>query len=106
MSIGEAKWTSVTFSCSGLTLYNNMHTKLSTLASELVSGGFSGAELISICREAALLAIEEEDENPLEIISPSIGMQHLMRAVGEMQRQITPNMLEFYASYARVSSTH
>jgi transitional endoplasmic reticulum ATPase len=75
------------------------------LASERVSGGFSGAELISICREAALLAIEEDDENPSETSSPAIGMQHLMRAVAEMQRQVTPEMLDFYANYAKASTT-
>jgi transitional endoplasmic reticulum ATPase/AAA family ATPase len=57
------------------------------LASERVSGGFSGAELISICREAALLAIEEDDENPSETSSPAIDMQHLMRAAAEMQSE-------------------
>jgi SpoVK/Ycf46/Vps4 family AAA+-type ATPase len=62
-----------------------------------MSGGFSGAELIAICREAALLAIEEDDERMVG--SPQIAMRHLRRAIAEMQRQITPEMLDFYASF-------
>lgn len=69
------------------------------MASENLSGGFSGAELIAICREAALLAIEEDDERLEASGSPRIAMRHLMRAISEMQRQVTPEMLEFYASF-------
>lgn len=73
----------------------------SLLASESVSGGFSGAEIIAICREAALLAIEEYDESPTKASSLAISMKHLMQAVVTMQRQISPEMLDFYAQYAR-----
>jgi SpoVK/Ycf46/Vps4 family AAA+-type ATPase len=71
--------------------------QVSVLASDAMSGGFSGAELIAICREAALLAIEEDDEGMEG--SPRIAMRHLIRAVTEMHRQITPEMLDFYASF-------
>jgi len=64
-----------------------------------MSGGFSGAELIAICREAALLAIEEDDEHMEASGSPQIAMRHLMHAISEMQRQVTPDMLAFYASF-------
>jgi SpoVK/Ycf46/Vps4 family AAA+-type ATPase len=64
-----------------------------------MSGGFSGAELIAICREAALLAIEEDDERMEASGSPQIAMRHLTRAISEMQRQVTPDMLDFYASF-------
>ena len=64
-----------------------------------MSGGFSGAELIAICREAALLAIEEADERKDTADSLQIAMRHLVRAIGEMQRQVTPEMLDYYASF-------
>ena len=69
------------------------------LSSDDLSGGFSGAELIAICREAALLAIEEDDERLEASGSPLIAMRHLVRAISEMQRQVTPEMLDFYASF-------
>lgn len=72
-------------------------SQIPVLASEEMSGGFSGAELIAICREAALLAIEEDDERMVG--TPQIAMRHLRRAIAEMQRQITPEMLDFYASF-------
>lgn len=73
--------------------------QFSVLASDDLSGGFSGAELVAICREAALLAIEEDDERMESSSSPLIAMRHLIRAISEMQRQVTPEMLDFYASF-------
>mmetsp|Transcript_7413 Transcript_7413/g.10514 ORF Transcript_7413/g.10514 Transcript_7413/m.10514 type:complete len:178 (+) Transcript_7413:3-536(+) len=142
------------------------------LANEKYTGGFSGAEMISICREAALYAIEEEDTNdfgidttdmesarlqlknlslsptylssprqaqqaikrkqkinaarfssstptnhPVPKLSPSpdgiksnnttgpqICMRHLLRAIEGTKRQITPEMLDFYASFQNRST--
>lgn len=74
--------------------------QIPSLASDDVTGGYSGAEVIAICREAALFAIEEDDENMSQVTgSPKICMKHLLRAVRGMKRQITPEMLEFYASF-------
>jgi transitional endoplasmic reticulum ATPase len=80
-------------------------TQVSELAKDDISHGFSGAEIIGICREAALFAIEEVDElqsgdqdsNVGRL--PQIGMRHLLKAIQGMQRQITEEMLQFYASY-------
>lgn len=72
---------------------------ISFLSSDEQSGGFSGAELIGICREAALFAIEEDDEKQGKVSSPEIAMRHLSRAIEGMQRQITREMLDLYASY-------
>jgi transitional endoplasmic reticulum ATPase/AAA family ATPase len=69
-----------------------------------VSGGFSGAELIAICREAALFAIEEDDALIVDSsphCPPQIRMKHLLRAAKDMQHQVTPEMLDFYANYAK-----
>ena len=60
----------------------------------------SGAEIVSACRNAALAALEE-DEN-LESLSsgkPSVGMRHMLRALTETERQITSEMIEFYMSF-------
>ena len=78
---------------------HKMFIQISVLASDGMSGGFSGAELIAICREAALFAIEEDDERMTGSGSPQIAMRHLTRAIEGMQRQITQAMLDFYASF-------
>ena len=65
------------------------------------SEGCSGAEMVAVCRDAALLALEESDG--LSMASshemPTIAMRHLVQALKDMQMQITPEMIEFYASY-------
>ena len=71
------------------------------LAKEEVSGGFSGAELIACCKDAALLALEEDDGLGISDGMPSIKMQHLLKAINSMQPQITPEMIEFYNSFQR-----
>jgi len=68
------------------------------IASEEISGGFSGAEIVGICREAAFLAIEESDESP-ETYEPTIGMSHILKSINGTKRQITPKMLLFYDSF-------
>jgi SpoVK/Ycf46/Vps4 family AAA+-type ATPase len=73
---------------------------ITTLASDEVSGGYSGAEIIAICRDAALLALEEADDMISDDM-PSIAMRHMMKAIDSIQRQITPEMIEFYESFAR-----
>ena len=81
---------------------------ISSLASDACSAGFSGAEMVAICRDAALLALEEvydgnltqaaNDECAVDAM-PTIEMRHLLLAMQQMQRQITPEMVEFYKSY-------
>lgn len=62
------------------------------------SQGFSGAEIVSICREAALYAIEEIDKkSPDE--EPMMQMHHVMQSLKNTKQQITPQMLQFYSSY-------
>lgn len=70
------------------------------LSEEAITGGFSGAEIVAICRESALSAIQENEEgNGLAGSGTKIGMRHLLQSIKTMRRQITPEMLEFYASY-------
>lgn len=62
-----------------------------------LSEGFSGAELVAICRDAALLALEEHDDDNTSL--PFLQMRHLTQAMKSMQRQVTPEMLSFYSQY-------
>jgi transitional endoplasmic reticulum ATPase len=74
--------------------------QIAQLSRDEVSSGLSGAEVIAACRNAALMALEEEDAKMSgEFGKPIIKMSHLTRAIDGMERQITPEMLEFYASY-------
>lgn len=57
--------------------------------------GFSGAEMVALCREAALCAIEEDPVN-----AHSLQGRHLDQVLTGWQRQITPQMLDFYHHYA------
>jgi transitional endoplasmic reticulum ATPase len=81
-----------------------------TLASDACSAGFSGAEMVAICRDASLLALEEvsdcqnvtasaESEKIDNETRPMVEMRHLLSAMQDMQRQITPAMINFYTSY-------
>jgi hypothetical protein len=36
--------------------------------------------------------------------TPKLHMRHLLRAIESMQRQITPEMLDFYASFRKSPS--
>jgi len=74
---------------------------LTQLSDDDLSGGFSGAELVSICREAALLALDECIDNYINTseTNPSIKMNHLVAAVKSTKKQISPEMLGFYASF-------
>ena len=61
------------------------------------SDGFSGAEIIAICRDASLLALEEQLDTTVSTIA--ITPQHMEQAMKNMKRQISPEMLAFYDSY-------
>jgi SpoVK/Ycf46/Vps4 family AAA+-type ATPase len=74
------------------------------LAKDEISGGLSGAELIGACRDAALKVMEEFEENGNSTSDPMITTEHVLTTLTEMERQITPESLEFYASFRRKSS--
>lgn len=85
-----------------LTTQTTTHfSKVSQLSEEGVSGGFSGAELIAVCKDAALLALEEDETCNVSKEMPRIQMRHLLRSINGMQRQITPAMNEFYESFRK-----
>jgi len=72
---------------------------ISRLAEEDVSGGLSGAEMVAACRNAALMALEENNELEGFCTGPTINMHHLEHALSNSERQITKDMLDFYASF-------
>ena len=80
------------------------------LAADEVSEGYSGAEITGICREAALLALEESigaiDTEEFESYNahPKIKMKHLLQVVRTTERQITREMLDFYASFSKTKN--
>ena len=84
--------------------------QVSTLACDKVSKGYTGAEIIALCRDAALHAIGEMDEEREEdgvIIDdnihiggvPQICMRHLLRSIEDMRPRTTKEMLTFYESF-------
>ena len=56
-----------------------------------LSDGFSGAEVVAVTTEAAMLALDAGQD--------VVTMDDLRRAATEVQPQITPAMLDFYESF-------
>ncbi|KAF9929344.1 spermatogenesis associated protein 5 [Linnemannia zychae] len=59
--------------------------------------GCSGAEVVALCQEAAMKAMEEN----LEI--ESVGMRHFQDALKAMVKRITPEMVQFYDDFRKRS---
>eukprot|EP01103_Thecamoeba_quadrilineata_P010698 TRINITY_DN2380_c0_g1_i1.p1 TRINITY_DN2380_c0_g1~~TRINITY_DN2380_c0_g1_i1.p1 ORF type:complete len:157 (+),score=36.90 TRINITY_DN2380_c0_g1_i1:298-768(+) len=57
--------------------------------------GYSGAELASVCREGGLNAMRDNLE------AAEVTRGHLLKAVGAVDRQITPDVLEFYRNFQK-----
>jgi AAA family ATPase len=66
------------------------------IAAECV--GMSGAELAALCREAALVAMEDD------LRSATLTTEHFLRARKRITLRITPHMLQFYADYRAKSA--
>lgn len=58
--------------------------------------GCSGAEMVSICQEAGMLAMNENME------CTEVAARHFETAARTMRRRITPQMLESYAQWRRI----
>lgn len=72
---------------------------ISRLSKNEISGGLSGAELVAACRDAALKALEDFEENENGLVDPIITTDHLLTTLTGMERQITQEMLDFYATF-------
>lgn len=57
--------------------------------------GFSGAEVVALCREASLAAIEEDPEH-----AACLAARHLDKALAGWTPRITEEMLAFYRRFA------
>ena len=73
--------------------------KLDALSQDGLSGGFSGAELVGVCRDAALLALEEDEAMESMTSNPVIQMKHMVKALKSMEKQISPEMIDFYMRF-------
>ncbi|KAI6653261.1 Spermatogenesis-associated protein 5-like isoform X2 [Oopsacas minuta] len=60
-----------------------------------LSAGFSGAEIVNVCEEAAMICLQENIE------SKQIEQQHLEKAVKNLKPQITKEMKEFYEGFTK-----
>ena len=59
--------------------------------------GFSGAEVVAVCTEAALASMEESEDNS------AVALRHLLDAAKNVKPQITSQMISFYESFANGS---
>lgn len=60
-----------------------------------LTDGCSGAEVVGLCQEAGLLAMNQD------IDIPSISMVHFMTALTRMKKIITREMLEYFEEFSR-----
>ena len=58
--------------------------------------GFSGAEVASVCRNAALLCMRDCDGDDAEVTGA-----HMAKACAGVSPQISQSMLDFYAEFGR-----
>ncbi|KAJ1820067.1 AAA+-type ATPase [Coemansia sp. RSA 2675] len=58
-----------------------------------LTDGFSGAEVVSLCQEAAIEAMTEDPD--AQCVEP----RHFERSLAGFKRRITPEMLQFYADF-------
>ncbi|KAL7542176.1 hypothetical protein ACHAXR_011597 [Thalassiosira sp. AJA248-18] len=70
---------------------------ISAVASDDISKGYSGAEIVALCRDAALHAIGEMDDGYLD--RPQIHMRHLLQSIKDTKPRTTKEMLSFYESF-------
>lgn len=61
------------------------------------SEGFSGAEVVASCREAALGAMQEN------IDAKEVSQSHFLRAIKGTQPRLTRELLDFYDNYRKTS---
>eukprot|EP00842_Homolaphlyctis_polyrhiza_P004170 jgi/Hompol1/4754/HPOL_001239-RA len=58
-----------------------------------LTDGFSGAETVAVCQEAAMLAMEED------LDAPFVAQRHFEQAIRGIVPRITPEMIQFYDSF-------
>lgn len=58
----------------------------------LLTDRFSGAEVVGVCSEAAIIALTDNPQ------IETLTQEYLERAISQTNRQITPEMLRYYES--------
>jgi len=64
----------------------------------VITEGYSGAEIVSICERAGEAALDEEEETHL---SQKIALRHFELALEQVKKQITPSMVLEYKEWRR-----
>ena len=84
---------------------HNIHTKNIPLHKDVnlihlakISSQYSGAEIASICREAALNSIEESEGDDDNIY---VKQKHFLKALKNIQPKTTKDMLAFYENFLK-----
>lgn len=62
-----------------------------------LTDGFSGAETVAVCQNAAMLALEES------LDAQFVEVRHFREAIAKTTRRITPEMIEFYKQFQQRS---
>ncbi|KAI8865534.1 AAA-domain-containing protein [Ramicandelaber brevisporus] len=62
-----------------------------------MTDGFSGAEIVSVCQEAAMAALEED------ISAQAVCKRHFIKAIANTPKRITPDMVAFYDRFRKQS---
>jgi len=60
-----------------------------------LTDGCSGAELMAVCQDAALMAMQED------IHTPFVATKHFLTAAEGMRRQITPEMIQEFEDWRK-----
>ncbi len=72
--------------------------KLDASSLSSLAAGLSGAEISALCREAALVAMEED------VAARELKEEHFVKARERITPRITKEMIKFYEDYAKRSS--
>ncbi|CAG8438553.1 16248_t:CDS:10 [Acaulospora morrowiae] len=62
-----------------------------------MTDGYSGAEVVAVCQEAAMCAMDED------LDAKEVRRDHFLKALSSFTRRITPEMIEFYENFRKKS---
>ncbi|KAL6072620.1 AAA+-type ATPase [Balamuthia mandrillaris] len=86
------------------TIFKIQMKKIPTLAHDIdaealavATEGYSGAEIVGVCREACLSAMRED------VKAEVVLQRHFLSAIRNVQPRITPQMVQFYKDFAKSS---
>ncbi|WEW59436.1 AAA+-type ATPase [Emydomyces testavorans] len=77
---------------------SKVHDEVDPIALASQTGGYSGAELVSVCETAAEAALDEEEEKGEE---GRIKWEHFEKALQEVPKQISPAIIREYERWSR-----